>query len=166
VLKAMNRKHTAESYLRVIERIREARPDIALSGDFIVGFPGEDDSDFEDTMALCREVEYAQAYSFKYSARPGTPAADRTEVDEDVKSERLARLQELLTSHQYAFQQSMIGKILPVLLEKPGREAGQMVGKSPYLHAVHLDAPASSVGKIVHAKVVGTERNSLSGVVV
>ena len=166
VLKAMNRKHTAESYLRLIERIREARPDIALSGDFIVGFPGEDDADFEATLALCREVEYAQAYSFKYSARPGTPAADRVEVDEDVKSERLQRLQELLTRHQYEFQLSMIGKTMPILLEKPGRESGQMIGKSPYLHAVHLDAPESLTGKIVNARIDHSERNSLSGVVV
>ena len=166
ILKAMNRRHTAKSYLRVIERIREARPDIALSGDFIVGFPGEDDADFEDTLALVREVNYAQAYSFKYSARPGTPAADRAEVDEDVKSERLQRLQELLTKQQYEFQQSMIGKTLPILLEKEGREAGQMIGKSPYLHAVHLDAPVNHVGKIVMARIEKTERNSLSGVVV
>ncbi len=166
VLKAMNRKHTAEHYLRLLERIREARPDIAMSGDFIVGFPGEDETDFEDTLALCREVKYAQAYSFKYSARPGTPAADRAHVDESVKADRLARLQEMLNQHQYEFQASMVGKTLPVLLEKPGREAGQMVGKSPYLQAVHVDADPADVGKIVQAKIVKSQKNSLSGVVV
>ncbi len=166
VLKAMNRKHTAEHYLRLLERIREARPDIALSGDFIVGFPGEEEADFEDTLALCREVKYAQAYSFKYSARPGTPAADRAHVDESVKADRLARLQELLNQHQYDFQTSMVGKTLPVLLEKPGREAGQMVGKSPYLQAVHVDADQADVGKIVQAEIIKSQKNSLSGVVV
>lgn len=166
VLKAMNRKHTAESYLRLIERIRTVRPDISLSGDFIVGFPGEEETDFNDTLELCREVEYAQAYSFKYSARPGTPAADRATVNEDVSSERLHRLQELLSRHQYEFQCSMVGKTLPVLIEKAGREAGQMIGKSPYLHAVHVTAPTSSTGKIVDAFIEKTERNSLSGVVV
>lgn len=166
VLKAMNRKHTAEEYLNVLERIREARPDIMLSGDFIVGFPGEEEEDFQATLDLCNEVKYGQAYSFKYSPRPGTPAADRSHVDEDVKSERLARLQALLTKHQTEFQDSMVGKTVPVLLEKPGREEGQMVGKSPYLHAVHMLASKSDVGKVVNAKIVATERNSLSGVVV
>lgn len=166
VLKAMNRKHTAEEYLNVLERIREARPDIMLSGDFIVGFPGEEEEDFQATIDLCNEVKYGQAYSFKYSPRPGTPAADRSHVDEDVKSERLARLQALLTKHQTEFQNSMVGKTVPVLLEKPGREEGQMVGKSPYLHAVHMLASKSDVGKVVDAKIVATERNSLSGEVV
>ncbi len=165
VLKAMNRKHTAESYLRLLDRIRAARPDIMLSGDFIVGFPGEEEQDFQDTLALCHAVKYGQAYSFKYSPRPGTPAADRSDVDEGVKSERLARLQELLNQHQYEFQQSMVGKTVPVLLEKPGREAGQMVGKSPYLHAVHVDAPIEMTGQIVNADIVDSQRNSLSGVV-
>ncbi len=164
VLKAMNRHHTAEEYLRLLERIRAARPDIALSGDFIVGFPGEDEADFQATLNLCSEVRYAQAFSFKYSARPGTPAADRSHVSEEVKSERLARLQEMLTDHQMAFQQSMVGKTLPVLVEKQGREAGQMVGKSPYLHAVHFLAEPTAVGKVVQVRVEGSERNSLSGV--
>ncbi len=166
VLKAMNRHHTAEEYLRLLERIRAARPDIALSGDFIVGFPGEDEADFRATLDLCAEVRYAQAFSFKYSARPGTPAADRAHVSEEVKSERLARLQEMLTDHQMAFQQSMIGKTLPVLVEKQGRETGQMVGKSPYLHAVHFQADSTMAGKIVQVRVEGSERNSLSGVCV
>lgn len=163
ILKAMNRKHTAEGYLKLLERIREARPDIALSGDFIVGFPGEDEADFQATLDLCAEVRYGQAYSFKYSPRPGTPAADRSHVNEDIKLERLHRLQKMLTGHQMDFQVSMIGKTLPVLLEKKGRDAGQMIGKSPYLHAVHMLADASDVGKIVHATIVATERNSLSG---
>ncbi|OUS07674.1 tRNA (N6-isopentenyl adenosine(37)-C2)-methylthiotransferase MiaB [Rhodobacterales bacterium 52_120_T64] len=162
VLKAMNRKHTAAEYLKVLERMREVRPDIMLSGDFIVGFPGEDEDDFQATMELCEKVRYGQAYSFKYSPRPGTPAADRAHVDESVKTERLHRLQALLTSHQVEFQDSMIGRTLPVLVEKLGRETGQVIGKSPYLHATHFLGEASDIGKIVNVKVVATERNSLS----
>jgi len=163
VLKAMNRKHTAESYLRVLERIRAVRPDIALSGDFIVGFPGEEEEDFQATLDLCQEVRYAAAYSFKYSPRPGTPAADRAHVDEAVKGERLQRLQALITAHQYEFQQSMVGNTIPVLLERAGRDAGQMVGKSPYLHAVHLLAAPELAGQVVQAKILHSERNSLAG---
>jgi len=166
VLKAMNRKHTAESYLKVLDRIREVRPDIALSGDFIVGFPGEEEADFQATLDLCKEVRYAAAYSFKYSPRPGTPAADRAHVDETVKGERLQRLQALITEHQFAFQQSMVGQTIPVLLERAGRDAGQMVGKSPYLHAVHLDAGLEMAGKIVNANILHSERNSLAGKIV
>ncbi|MEM6619371.1 MAG: tRNA (N6-isopentenyl adenosine(37)-C2)-methylthiotransferase MiaB [Pseudomonadota bacterium] len=162
VLKAMNRKHTAESYLRLIDRIRTARPDIALSGDFIVGFPGETEVDFQDTLRLCEEVRYAAAFSFKYSARPGTPAADRMDVDEAEKSDRLARLQALLTRHQAEFQIAQVGKVLPVLIEKPGRNPGQMVGKSEYLQAVHMDASADRVGEIVRARITASARNSLS----
>jgi len=163
VLKAMNRKHTAESYLKVLERIRAARPDIALSGDFIVGFPGEEEADFQATLDLCKEVRYAAAYSFKYSPRPGTPAADRSHVDEAVKGERLQRLQTLLTEHQWDFQQSMVGKTLPVLLERAGRDEGQMMGKSPFLHAVHLQADAAMAGQIKNVKILHSERNSLAG---
>ena len=166
ILKAMNRKHTAADYLSLIERIRAVRPDIALSGDFIVGFPGETEEDFQDTLELCQKVRYGQAYSFKYSKRPGTPAADRLEVDETEKSDRLARLQVLLSEHQMDFQQSMIGKTLPVLLEKPGRMDGQMVGKSEFLHAVHMDAKPSLGGKIVQASILHSERNSLSAKIV
>lgn len=166
VLKAMNRKHTAESYLKVLDRIRAVRPDIALSGDFIVGFPGEEESDFQATLDLCKEVRYAAAYSFKYSPRPGTPAADRSHVDEGVKGERLKRLQTLITEHQFAFQQSMVGQTIPVLLERAGRDAGQMVGKSPYLHAVHMDAGLEMAGKVVNAKILHSERNSLAGLIV
>ena len=166
ILKAMNRKHTAADYLSLIERIRAVRPDIALSGDFIVGFPGETEQDFQDTLELCQKVRYGQAYSFKYSKRPGTPAADRLEVEETEKSDRLARLQVLLSEHQMDFQQSMIGKTLPVLLEKPGRMDGQMVGKSEFLHAVHMDAKPSLVGKIVQASILHSERNSLSAKII
>ncbi len=163
VLKAMNRKHTADSYLKVIDRIRAKRTDIALSGDFIVGFPGETDEDFQATLDLCDAVKYAQAYSFKYSERPGTPAAERPQVDEDVKTERLAILQEKLTAHQTDFQHSMVARELPVLLEKKGRNEGQLVGRSPYLHAVHVDAPETRIGEIVTTKVTTSGRNSLTG---
>jgi tRNA-2-methylthio-N6-dimethylallyladenosine synthase len=163
VLKAMNRRHTAEAYLRLIERIRAARPDIALSGDFIVGFPGETEADFAATLALVEAVGYAQAYSFAYSARPGTPAAGREEVPDPVKSERLQRLQALLGDQQRAFQRSMVGRTLPVLLEKPGRKPGQLVGRSPYLNAVHLAAPSDLTGRIVDVHILATEPNSLAG---
>ena len=166
ILKAMNRHHTAEEYLEVIERIRAARNDIALSGDFIVGFPGETEEDFQQTLALCKEVRYGQAYSFKYSTRPGTPAAEWDQVDEVEKADRLRRLQALLTEHQMDFQLSMVGKMLPVLLEKPARDPGQLVGKSEYLHAVHMDAAPELIGSIVQAKVIRTERNSLGGLIV
>ena len=164
VLKAMNRKHTADDYLKLIDRIRKVRPDIAMSGDFITGFPGEEEADFQATLDLCNEVRYAQAYSFKYSARPGTPAAGREQPAEDVKSERLQRLQTLLTQHQTEFQASMLGKTLPVLLEKPGRLDGQLVGRSPYLQAVHLQADARLVGQIVNVNITEMQRNSLSGI--
>ncbi|MEM9009914.1 MAG: tRNA (N6-isopentenyl adenosine(37)-C2)-methylthiotransferase MiaB [Pseudomonadota bacterium] len=162
VLKAMNRRHRAEDYLRVIERVRAARPDIALSGDFIVGFPGETEADFEATLALVREVRYAQAYSFKYSPRPGTPAADREGVAPEVAGERLQRLQALLGEQQAAFQAHQVGRTLPVLLEKPGREEGQMIGRSPYLQAVHMPAPESALGTIVPAEILAAQPNSLS----
>ena len=167
ILKAMNRKHTAESYLRLIERIRGARPDIALSGDFIVGFPGETDADFEATMDLVREVNYASAYSFKYSPRPGTPAAEKGDkmVDFDVASERLQRLQELITRQQRAFQDAMIGRDVSVLFEKTGRLADQMGGKSEYLHAVHVTDPTVQIGEMRRVRIIESRTNSLSGVV-
>ncbi len=163
VLKAMNRKHTAEEYIRLIEHIRVARPDIALSGDFITGFPGETEADFEETMALVREVRYASAFSFKYSPRPGTPAASSEQVPEEAKAERLARLQALLTEQQTAFQHSCIGRTLPVLVEKPGRNPGQMVGRSPYLQAVHFDCAADRVGEILPVEITASATNSLAG---
>ncbi|MEM7178271.1 MAG: tRNA (N6-isopentenyl adenosine(37)-C2)-methylthiotransferase MiaB [Pseudomonadota bacterium] len=166
VLKAMNRKHTAESYLRIIERVRAARPDIAISGDFITGFPGETESDFEATLSLVREVSYAQAFSFKYSPRPGTPAAGAAQVPEDEKADRLARLQALLGEQRASFQNSKIGETLPVLIEKPGRMPGQMVGRSPYLQAVHLACDPARVGDIVAVRIDAAQRNSLSGTAV
>ena len=162
VLKAMNRKHTAESYIRLIERIRAARPDIALSGDFITGFPGETEADFQDTLALVREVTYAQAYSFKYSPRPGTPASTAEQVPEAEKADRLARLQALLTKQQTAFQEAQVGKTLPILIEKPGRNPGQMVGRSPYLQAVHLEADADQTGRILPVQILSAAPNSLA----
>lgn len=162
ILKAMNRRHKADEYRRLIERIREVRPDMALSGDFIVGFPGETDQDFEDTMQLVRDVNYAQAYSFKYSPRPGTPGADLPDhVEEAVKDERLQRLQALLSEQQYAFQESMIGREMDVLLEKPGRQVGQMVGRSPWLLPVIIDDNNDQVGDIIHVKITATGTNSL-----
>ncbi len=166
ILKRMNRKHTAEQYIRLIERIRSARPDILLSGDFIVGFPEETDADFADTMTLIREVGYGQAYSFKYSTRPGTPAAEREQVAEEVKSARLQELQALLTDQQRAAQDAMVGRKVSVLFEKPGRETGQMVGKSEYLHAVHVTAPDIGAGDIRPVRIVASNPNSLSGEIV
>ncbi len=163
VLKRMNRKHSAENYLRLIERIRAVRPDIAMSGDFIVGFPGESEEDFRATLDLVRAVGYAQAYSFAYSPRPGTPAAARPEVDREVSAERLQRLQRLLAGQQKAFQQAMVGRTLPVLIEKPGREPGQVAGKSPYLNAVHLAAGADLIGSLVPVAIRHAEANSLAG---
>ncbi|MCB1370741.1 MAG: tRNA (N6-isopentenyl adenosine(37)-C2)-methylthiotransferase MiaB [Rhodobacteraceae bacterium] len=161
VLRAMNRRHTAAAYLDLIGRIREARPDIAMSGDFIVGFPGETEADFQATLDLVAEVGYAHAYSFAYSARPGTPAAGRPEVDAEVKAERLARLQALLTAQQQDFQNSLVGKLLPVLLERPGRLPGQVAGRSPYLNAVHLEAGADRIGSVVAARILSSGSNSL-----
>jgi tRNA-2-methylthio-N6-dimethylallyladenosine synthase len=163
VLKAMNRKHTRVQYFALIERIRAARPDLLLSGDFIVGFPGETEADFEDTMDLVRTVGYGQAYSFKYSTRPGTPAAERAQVDEDVKLERLHRLQALLGDQQRAIQASMIGRTVKVLFEKKGRESGQMIGKSEYLHAVFADTTDVAIGDLRDVKIVKSESNSLGG---
>ncbi len=166
ILKAMNRKHTAADYLRLVERLRAARPDLLLSGDFIVGFPGETDQDFEETMDLVRAVGYGQAYSFKYSARPGTPAAERAGVPDDVARDRLHRLQALLSSQQRAAQDAMIGRNVSVLLEKQGRMPGQMVGKSEYLHAVHVTDPRARAGDIARLRIVASGPNSLSGVLI
>ncbi|MDP7345251.1 MAG: radical SAM protein, partial [Alphaproteobacteria bacterium] len=147
VLAAMGRKHRAGDYLRLVERLRAARPDLALSGDFIVGFPGESDADFAATLALVREVGYASAYSFKYSARPGTPAAELPgQLPEALKAARLAELQSLLEAQQLAFNRACEGRRLEVLLERPGRQPGQLVGRSPYMQAVHLQAPPELTG--------------------
>ncbi|WP_172292973.1 tRNA (N6-isopentenyl adenosine(37)-C2)-methylthiotransferase MiaB [Pseudoruegeria sp. HB172150] len=163
VLKAMNRKHTAEKYLRLIERIRAARPDILMSGDFIVGFPGETEADFADTMALVEAVRYGQCYSFKYSARPGTPAAERALVDADVASERLARLQALLTRQQREIQDEMVGCEVGVLFERKGRMPGQMAGKSDHLHAVYVEGANVAVGDLARVRITASGPNSLAG---
>ncbi|MBA5776081.1 tRNA (N6-isopentenyl adenosine(37)-C2)-methylthiotransferase MiaB [Stappia sp. F7233] len=164
VLKAMNRKHTRDVYFRLIERIREARPDMAMSGDFIVGFPGESDLDFADTMDLVERVGYASAFSFKYSSRPGTPgAAMADQIDETVKSERLAALQDLLVRQQRAFNASLKGKRMDVLFEKPGRHAGQLVGRSPWLQPVQVDAPESLIGAFATVEIDDVSTNSLFG---
>jgi tRNA-2-methylthio-N6-dimethylallyladenosine synthase len=163
VLRAMNRKHTAEAYLRLVERIRAARPDIALSGDFIVGFPGETEAEFRATLDLVEAVGYAHAYSFKYSPRPGTPAALREQVPEAEKAERLARLQARLAAGQAAFHAATVGRVLPVLVEKPGRMPGQVAGRSPYLQAVHFEGAAALIGSIASVRIVEVGSNSLAG---
>ena len=162
ILKAMNRRHTAAEYLTLIARIRAARPDIALSGDFIVGFPGETEEDFLATMQLVETVHYAAAYSFKYSTRPGTPGADLgNQVTEDVKSERLERLQALLVRQQREFNESCVGKTIDLLLEKPGRMPEQLIGRSPWLQSVNVDAKTSQIGDIIRVRITGTGPNSL-----
>ncbi|WP_339769668.1 tRNA (N6-isopentenyl adenosine(37)-C2)-methylthiotransferase MiaB [uncultured Pseudosulfitobacter sp.] len=164
ILKRMNRSHTADSYLRLIERIRAARPDIVMSGDFIVGFPEETEADFQATLDLIEEVKYGYTYSFKYSTRPGTPAAERPQVDPAEGDARLQRIQALITRHQREIQQSMVGRTLNVLFEKPGRQAGQMVGKSDYLHAVHVEATDVAPGDVRAVRIVSSGTNSLGGV--
>ncbi|MEM6934374.1 MAG: radical SAM protein, partial [Pseudomonadota bacterium] len=163
VLKAMNRKHTAASYIEIIGRVRDARPDMAISGDFITGFPGETEDDFQKTLSLVRDVKYAQAFSFKYSPRPGTPAAGSEHVPEDEKSDRLARLQKLLGEQQTEFQEAQIGRTLDVLIEKPGRMPGQMVGRSPYLQPVHLICPPERLGDTLPVVIESAQSNSLGG---
>ncbi|VVT25190.1 isopentenyl-adenosine A37 tRNA methylthiolase [Roseovarius sp. EC-HK134] len=162
ILKRMNRSHTADSYLRLIERIRAARPDILLSGDFIVGFPEETDADFQATMELIEAVNYGSAFSFKYSTRPGTPAAERPQVPEEVKTERLYRLQELITRQQRAAQDAMVGRRVGVLFEKAGRMPGQMVGKSDHLHAVHVTGDVA-IGDLRQVEIIESGPNSLAG---
>ena len=164
MLAAMNRQHTADDYRRLIERIRAARPDIAFSSDFIVGFPGESDADFEATMALVREIKFAQCFSFKYSPRPGTPAAaSRKQIAESVKSERLDALQKLLLGQQDDANIAAIGKTLPVLFEKPGRELNQFVGRTPYLQPVHAQGEAGLIGTLRDVRIEALTANSLKG---
>ena len=164
VLAAMNRKHTGDDYRRLIERVRTARPDIALSSDFIVGFPGETDPDFTETMRLVREIGFASAFSFKYSPRPGTAGADLPDqVPEPVKAERLARLQALLEAQRRAFNHGTVGRVIDVLLEKPGRHPGQLAGKSPYLQAVQIGAGSRRIGDVVPVRIARTGSNSLFG---
>jgi tRNA-2-methylthio-N6-dimethylallyladenosine synthase len=166
ILKAMNRKHTAEDYLRLVERIRASRPDILLSGDFITGFPGETEADFEATMDLVRAVNYGQAYSFRYSPRPGTPAAEKPQVAKAVAEDRLQRLQALLSDQQRAAQDAMVGREVGVLIEKAGRLGGQIAGKSDHLHAVHLDGPEGLIGQVARVRVVESAPHSLRGALV
>ena len=164
ILAAMNRKHDADQYRRLIDRVRTARPDIALSSDFIVGFPGESDADFAETLRLVRDIGFESAYSFKYSPRPGTPAADRADqVPEAVMAARLAELQGLLDSQRYAYQRAAEGRIFDVLVEKPGRHPGQVAGKTPHLLAVQFDAPAHHIGSVVPVRIIRAGTNSLFG---
>jgi tRNA-2-methylthio-N6-dimethylallyladenosine synthase len=163
ILSAMNRRHSADDYRRSIERLRRARPDIALSSDFIVGFPGESDGDFRATLALVEEIGFAQAFSFKYSPRPGTPAASmRGQVKDHIKTERLAELQTLLARQSNAFQQGTVGRTLPVLLERPGRHPGQLVGRTPYLQAVHVWAPDAGPGDLIDVLITASHAHSLA----
>ena len=163
ILGAMNRQHTAEQYLRLVERIRAARPDLALSSDFIVGFPGESDKDFNASLKLIRDVGYAQAYSFKYSPRPGTPGAEMGhQVPEPVKDRRLQELQALIASQQKAFAAGLVGSDIGVLLEKEGRHGGQLVGRSPWLQPVIVDDAAGRIGDIIRARITHANANSLS----
>ncbi len=165
ILAAMNRRHKVDDYRRLADRLRSARPDLALSSDFIVGFPGETDEDFEATMRLIKDVGFVQAYSFKFSRRPGTPAAAlQTRVSEDVKEGRLASLQELLKDQQQAFNEGCVGQVLPVLLERRGRHPGQMVGRSPYMQPVHVVAPRSLFGTIANLRIEAGSANSLAGI--
>lgn len=163
ILKAMNRKHTREQYFRLVERIRAARPDILLSSDFIVGFPGESDADFADTMDLIRTVGFGASFSFKYSARPGTPAAEKAPVPAEIADARLQDLQALITAQQRAAQEAMVGREVGVLYEKAGRLPGQMVGKSDHLHAVHVTDPEARVGDLVRVRIKASAPNSLAG---
>jgi tRNA-2-methylthio-N6-dimethylallyladenosine synthase len=164
ILDAMNRKHTGDEYRRLIARIRKLQPDIALSSDFIVGFPGETDADFEDTMRLVADIGFAMSYSFKYSPRPGTPAAEiADQVPEAVKAERLARLQNLLETQRQAFNHGTVGQTLDVLLEKPGRHPGQIAGKSPFLQPVQFESDQHRIGEIVAVRIVRAGSNSLFG---
>jgi tRNA-2-methylthio-N6-dimethylallyladenosine synthase len=160
----MNRKHTAADYLHLVERLRAARPDIALSSDFIVGHPGETDADFRATLALVQEVGFAQAYSFKYSPRFGTPAAGTpAQVPDAEKDRRLAELQALLRAQQARFNAGCVGMALPVLFTGPGRHPGQVAGRSPFLQPVHVSAPADLIGQEMSVQIAAALPNSLSG---
>jgi tRNA-2-methylthio-N6-dimethylallyladenosine synthase len=167
VLEAMNRGHTADDYRRLVVRIREARPDIALSSDFIVGFPGESETDFEATLELVREIGFTQSYSFKYSPRPGTPAASaRKQIAEDVKDERLARLQAILNTQASDYACSLLGRTFDVLFERPGRYAGQLIGRSPQLEPVHVMAPDHVIGDFARVRVTAAKPRSVSAEIV
>jgi tRNA-2-methylthio-N6-dimethylallyladenosine synthase len=164
ILQAMNRGHSADDYRRLVDRVRTIRPDIALSSDFIVGFPGESDQDFEATLALVRDVGFAQSYSFQYSRRPGTPAAAaRKQIPDPIKEARLQALQSLLGEQRVAFDASLVGRVIDVLFEKPGRRAGQAIGRSPYLQAVHVEHAAALIGEIRPVRIEAVFPNSLKG---
>ena len=164
ILKAMNRSHSARSYLDILEKMREVRPDIALSGDFIVGFPGESDQDFEETLQIVREAHYSQAFSFKYSPRPGTPAATMDDqIPPEVMDERLQRLQALLNEQQYAFNQQTVGRKTDILLERQGKLDGQLIGKTPWLQSVHIISPDLAIGDLVEIEITQAGPNSLTG---
>lgn len=167
ILQAMNRRHTADDYRRLVDRLRAARPDLALSGDFIVGYPGESDADFAETLRIIQDANYAQAYSFKYSPRPGTPAAaDGLQIPEDVKSARLTALQQLLEAQQLAFNQGFIGRTVPVLFDRRGKRDGQLLGRSPHMQSVHALASDRLMGQIVDVRIDQAHVNSLGGAVV
>jgi tRNA-2-methylthio-N6-dimethylallyladenosine synthase len=161
----MNRRHTADDYRRTVEQLRQARPDLALSSEFIVGYPGESDLDFRATLDLVAEIGFAQSYSFKYSPRPGTPASVERQLPDPVKTERLATLQALLQQQQRAFNEAAIGSMMPVLFERSGRHAGQLVGRTPYMQSVHADADPSRIGAILPVRIVGLRSNSLTGMI-
>jgi tRNA-2-methylthio-N6-dimethylallyladenosine synthase len=167
ILKAMNRSHDSASYLRVIERVRTARPDIAISGDFIVGFPGESDAEFEETLSIVRHAQYAQAYSFKFSARPGTPAATMDgQIEPEMMDERLQRLQALINEQQLAFNQASIGQRTDILLERKGRHPGQLIGKTPWLQSVHVQAEGAAIGDLIAVDLISAGPNSIAGEIV
>ena len=164
ILKAMNRRHNSSDYLRIVEKVQQANPDLRMSSDFIVGFPGETDEDFKATLDVVNKVKYIQAFSFKYSRRPGTPAAIMpNQVEEKVKKERLEILQDLLFSYQLKFNKECLGKIMPVLFETKGRHAGQLIGRTPYMQNLHANLPKENLNKIVNVRVTDVTTNSLSG---
>lgn len=167
ILKAMNRKHERDLYFEIIQKLRQARPDMAFSSDFIVGFPGENDQDHEDTLDLIRRVEYASVYSFKYSARPGTPAANATHlVAEKVKTERLMQLQSLVNEQQIEFNMNCVDMIMPVLLDGKGQKDGQLMGRTPYMQSVHVNAPSRLYGQIMPVRMIAAHANSMTGEIV
>jgi tRNA-2-methylthio-N6-dimethylallyladenosine synthase len=163
ILAAMNRRHTSRDYLALVERIRAARPDIALSTDAIVGFPGESEAEFSATVALLEQVGFAQAYSFKYSPRPGTPAASMEQLPDSVRNDRLQRLQDVIECHQTAFNSATVGKVVPVLFERAGRHPGQLVGRSPHMQWVHAEAEPSLCGHVFEVEICTAGANSLGG---
>jgi tRNA-2-methylthio-N6-dimethylallyladenosine synthase len=165
ILAAMNRKHTGAEYIALVGRVRAARPDIALSTDVIVGFPGETEAEFEDTLTMLERVRFAQAYSFKYSPRPGTPAAGLEQLSEETKIARLSRLQDVIARHQTSFNSTQVGKVIPVLFNRQGRRPGQLIGRSPYLQSVHAQLDSSWLGKILEVEIAAAGPNSLAGVI-